>query len=665
MTETISTYFARLAGRPTLTVNANGNACPGGYGPNTYPLGIPINLKASETLSGNQGTQRYHRVFRSNGSELMPTHPHWNAWKKMTGMTIYLPISNSDDMSGTHIGWLDWTPGSNGTNELDAAMTFPGTLQSNFNEGTPQDPSLPNIEPLGQFQLGDWVAGNTGERASLSDDMSALMSPPGMSGPRIMILPMYDKAGGTGSNGAFHVVQMGYFEFVGFDMGSRYGQAPPADAPNNQKYIMVRYMGQASGAPEECASEAPGTTSNPKRFTIQGTTKVNRVFAKHISDPTYDILLVMDVSTSMQRDWNDGTSGPARAEDAKRALLNFIRGYNVQGDPDARMAYVSFGGTGTNAVITEQGWSTACSTPQTDCGTDANKWSGIQTKITNMTHRGGTPGAMAFERVEELLRSRRTPASGKQYVQVVIFATDGIFNVCGSEIGQEPCPWGTKVNGNVAQNLVSGRPIWQAQQVAARIKATWAAPMAVPPQIYMVTLVPNCSSLTPDEDCFTTTGLPEMSSGTGYYYSARDGSSLDGVYGQIGNAIPQPGCRPGEKIDPAVGARMVVMQPNNPTSAIPVEADNDGVWRVTGVEAGQYVVKVDPAYAARSPEDNLWRTYSRVRNWYDLNEETQASILINPQFPNGATVYSEVRVSMPIGTDEAPVDGCNSGRNSR
>jgi len=646
ISERVDTYFARVVGQNDLTVNANGNACVGGYNLGVYPLGIPLNLKKTAD------NQPYHRIYRSNGSELPNTSADWGNWDKMKGMTLYLPIDNwKDDMAGTHISWLSWT-GGNGSNELDAGMTFPGTLQDGFVEGLELDASTPNTKPLKQLTLGDWINGETGVRAQLKDEFDAHKVK-----DRDLILPIYDKAGKQGGVTSFHMVKMGVFRIKEYDFLS------------SPKFIKVQYLGDAKTRPTLCASERDPDDSyeSAKRFNVEGTTKVNRVWStKSESAVTYDIVLVMDTSASMEFDWNDrrpGTSGfqYARMVDAKKSIVDFVQGFDVTGDPDARMAFVTFGATGPNAAKVQTNWTTSgCSTAEiaAQACTENKKWSTIQQKANSLTTSGYTPGPQGFEAVEQLLRSTRTPASGKQYRQIVLFATDGVFNVCGTDRGAQNCPYGKMVPfdgsggnnpeyylNNPSYNMVSGRPIWQAQQVASRIKNSGA-------RVFVIALTPRGGDFNP-------AGLPEMSSGTGYYYEADDSGAMSNIYAQIKEKIEGDRCQPMEVWQPAEGAQIKLTQPSNPTFLKTVVADTNGQWKIADLEAGQYVVKSEPLTIS-SKEDGKTRKYSRIRNGFNLSEENQASININPQYPNGATVYSELLLSLPLGPDGAPLNGCNT-----
>ncbi len=105
----------------------------------------------------------------------------------------------------------------------------------------------------------------------------------------------------------------------------------------------------------------------------------NRVWktGKSSGTTTYDIVIIMDTSGSMAYDWQDRDVGEtgykaanARVNDAKRVIKDFVRDYDIssdKGDPNARIAFVTFGGT---TAVVQSGFQTACSSALigTECG---------------------------------------------------------------------------------------------------------------------------------------------------------------------------------------------------------------------------------------------------------------------------------------------------------
>jgi hypothetical protein len=391
MTERVGTYFARVVGQDTLPVTANSVACLGDFGSGVYPLGVPVSLKAPTTKIDKNGkvtqTSPGHEEVLPNG-QTQPISGSWVPYK-----TIRIPVDQASYfIPGVHISWLEWDGhtqtvdgveykklGGNGSSDLKAAWIPPGTLQSGFLEGLSGDTSLPNIKPMRQLQIGDWIAGDPGVRATLEDNMRALVNTE-------IMLPMYDVV--SSDKASYHTVNMGKFKIQRVELNGQ------------PKYIDLMYIGNASTVPKGCSSEAHWTSpddSVPLRtYTISGDTKVDRVWRtlKSSNTTTYDIVIVMDTSGSMDFDWNErrpGTSGYLypRMKDAKTVLKSFVQQYNISpetGDPDARMAFVTFSGSKNNndlKIITQANWTKACADQSipNNCGGDAQKWSAIQTKV--------------------------------------------------------------------------------------------------------------------------------------------------------------------------------------------------------------------------------------------------------------------------------------------
>lgn len=653
--ERVDTFFARVVGRDSLEVNANGNACVGGFGPGVYPIGVPL-----------KPTKNYHEVYNQSNVKLATNTNTWNEvsagnWNNMTNNTVYLPMENEGGgtPSGTHIAWLNWNNASNSNSAsgLETSLTYPGDLQSGFQEGPNGDRALPTSAPNGRFELTDWVDGSTGVKNGIADALGDLMSR-----NREMILPMYDVSAKVGGKSTFHIVKFGRFRLVDHN------------STGNPKYLKLKFLGDAVNPVTKCSSE-PDPDSNyleGKRFNVAGLAKVNRVWRVNgQSTTTNDIVIVMDTSYSMRFDWNDRRGGPGyggpRLEDAKAAVANFVRNYDLEADPDARIAFVTFGGRGSLDTSTQLqvNWTgSGCTAAQVTANTcTANmKWQQIQSKANGMTADGNTPGPFAFERVQQVLQTAQTTRNGKQVRKVVLFATDGVFNICGTYPGGSDCPRGDDVCPNSPNdaneacmnspevNSVAPRPVWQGQQRANELKASGAS-------IYVVALTPQC--LPGIQNCFNPMGLPEMSSGAGYYFRANDAAAMAAAYTRINSQIADTSCVPREQSELAAGATVRLSKPGNPTFSMSAPVDSEGRWEFGNLEAGEYVVKAD-AFSKRSPEDGFSRVYSRVRNGLNLSEEGQASVSINPQFPDGSTVPAEVLLSLPTNAQGVPLNGCTT-----
>src|SRR4051794_33939940 len=126
----VRTVFARVVGRPVLTVSATSHACLDGY--NTaavFPIGIPLQLDAT-----NHTKYLAWDVATHTGSSLIPTTtPGWSAWHTYQNSPFHqseyvkLPFGSGNGIPGVHMMWLEWG-GQNGASTLNASIWFPGNL---------------------------------------------------------------------------------------------------------------------------------------------------------------------------------------------------------------------------------------------------------------------------------------------------------------------------------------------------------------------------------------------------------------------------------------------------------------------------------------------------------------------------------------------------------
>lgn len=644
-TQTVPTFFVRAVGREDFTVNVNGNACLGGYGLGVLGMGVPLNLK--KTVLSGWSYVPYHKIYNADGSLLSTSDTSWGNWDQMKGRSIFLPIASNDNLDGSHVAWLSWKGATDNTT-LAAAMTYPSTLQDGFSEGPEADPTLKNSKPLNRLTLGDWVSGKTGLPSTLATQLTQLKDAKQEIG-----LPIYDTAGKVSGTTSFHTVKIGLFRVQESTLTS-------SNSSIGSNYVKLVYLGDKGSTPTQCAGE-PNTPITKKKFNIDGVSTVDAIWGTptQTSSATYDFVLVMDTSGSMARDWNDIDRGAsyARINDAKKVIRDFVRGYNVAVDPDARMSFVTFSGGGNGEPANQLArlvtpWTTSGCPEKTvitpTLCTDDMKWKSLQGSANSMTATGYTPGPVAFEVVETLLQNKRTPPAGKSYQQIVIFATDGVFNICGSvppinpQILLNPCYYGRVPENNTSKlndagyMIMPGRPIWQAQEVAKRIKAT-----SVP--IFVIALTPKCTALDPN-DCFSTKGLKEMSSGVGYYSEANSPTALAGIYERIAITVIETECKPGGDELIAPGTVIRLTQPGNPSVKLKVTADSNGKWSFKDLDEGQYIITADPIMF--TSKDGKTRTYPELVNKLNPNEADQATIVINGQNPNGSSTPAAVKLTL-------------------
>jgi hypothetical protein len=164
---------------------------------------------------------------------------------------IYLPVENDPNLPGTHVTWFDWSGGSGGTPELQRAFIPPGTLENGFQEGPALDANYPNVKPSAQFQIGDWVNGDTGIK-EVDDELNKLLVL-----NREVLLPMYNKEDKDQGKSSFHTTMLGRFRIAGFRLnGSQVGDAlPPSIA--NTSYILLQYLKDATGGTATGCSSGP------------------------------------------------------------------------------------------------------------------------------------------------------------------------------------------------------------------------------------------------------------------------------------------------------------------------------------------------------------------------------------------------------------------------
>src|SRR4029079_1376266 len=140
-----------------------------------------------------------------------------------------------------------------------------------------------------QLTPGDWIHGNTGSSGSNAIDAALQYH---VDHRTVMNLPIIDQSVGTGQNTACHVVRMGSFLLVGFNLqGSQ----------QNNNYFDFVYLGQA----ENKACLNTNVNQGLQGFGMNGQVYVNprwKVTQPGAQPVAYNI--VLDVSGSMSWDFN-------------------------------------------------------------------------------------------------------------------------------------------------------------------------------------------------------------------------------------------------------------------------------------------------------------------------------------------------------------------------
>lgn len=504
---TVSTYFARVVGRPSLPVNSTSWAgrCPPING--VYPLAVW--QPTVDEINGVMNSPTQAELHKGNtvGDEFgtyadgVYKNKYWRRiWLKDTGQSMGPGIF-------TLLRW-DATDKSADVPGLAAAFTGAGTLANTFHELTPQPvsdtPQLTNY-PLspGQLTIGDWIAGAPGAKFQSSDVSAALEKL--RSERTTLILPIVSDAVASGNNTAVKLKSFGKFYIV---------DPFPAD-PNNGglsqqggagAYIDLVYLGPANDMPclvtnvdpvdgTTTPPLTPGTATPPTGIEVTIPFQVNPRWQTE-SEPSDPIAyqLVIDVSGSMvwdfygngtaggtvkanantsggtnyrcewsapenQYTYKDGCSGPTtpwwnykerRIYTTKDAIRTFISNLGA----NDTMRYTAFssgrGYSGNALVVPSSGYTNNKTTLLTEIDTLGSY--NNDPYITN----GGTPGPQALQMARTVLSSAPSVApNGLPYRDVIIYLTDGVANVFLDGVtnsATDICPSSAGWSQNKAQN---------------------------------------------------------------------------------------------------------------------------------------------------------------------------------------------------------------------
>lgn len=447
----VSTYFARVVGRPDLPISATSHAgvCPAGNG--IFPIGINV-----KWIDGDR--------FRSQDVEAPLGTPD-NNWRVISsgpyrGRTA-MRLDAQDGPGPGGFSWLRWrdgVPGANSAEALEAALSPEGSLAYGFDEAPWPNSDKPASYPEkpGQLNVGDWVWGTTGYNQRVDPEIEYHID----AGTRL-VLPIYDTAFGNGSNARYQVVDLGLF--VMLEMGQQSGE----------KYFDMIYLGSA--VRQQTACSYTGAPQPGETFVLFGNVSL---WPEYQYIPTerkpIQYVVVLDVSGSMsanfagqcdrgpgrppngQTFWQcangpDGApavqvtgTGPTyywnnvnerRITVAKRAIEALVRSTNMDGNgsqrdttrPVDQMALVWF--TQTVQRTGTGNFRTFSSNPDQIIRNinDAGAYNGDRYRTS-----GGTNGAAGLYRAALAFDSapKTVTELGKtwEYKRVVIFITDGVSN---------------------------------------------------------------------------------------------------------------------------------------------------------------------------------------------------------------------------------------------
>lgn len=573
--EDVDTFFARVVGRQQLPANADGYACIGGWNLGVYPIGIPQFLnpidpdKQNKYLgwnsSSHSGSQEV-APFLANGQ---PT-PGWTDWHTYADSPYhtaeYVKIqfgNNKAGLAGVHQAYLTWGNSNSSNSELEAALTYPGNLNKvGFHEATPPDGSSTGGTP-GELEQNDWIGIDTGEHTAITDKLSDHVAR-----GDVMLFPMYSKAGGNGNSRALQMVKMGKFRLVDAKM------TPASDA-----YMVLEFLGESNGSVVSCAqgttsggAGGTGPTTTPN-VSVTGYVRYDRLYADQDSNNgsrTSDVVVIQSVSENMNGDWSGGSTGVARKAGVETELKTFVDGV-MQDDHKTRLGAVSYGRSG--GLTTSYNWTTDVATAQ-----------GNMTAMKGEVQAGNQrPLASGLSQAASLWNSSTRSGAHKAAVVIV----DGVPNATTSGTTQ-------RYSGSIDTwispriQLQNGWALWQAQDKADNFMHPndWA--------VYVVALMP-----------FDTTGLRDISSGTGFYYEVSSQSGLRSVLASIQASIAQgpstptnsnvARCNPHSQLSVMGGVEVTLFNADGTQAKSPVITASDGSFSIANVPAGSYTITVDSA----------------------------------------------------------------------
>ncbi|KAB8140506.1 hypothetical protein F8S13_23830 [Chloroflexia bacterium SDU3-3] len=507
---TVSTYFARVVGRPSLPVDSTSWAgrCPPING--VYPLAVWHTTV--DEINGVMRAPTPAELHKGNSLDKEFGTYSDGVYKNKFWRRIWLKDSGTAMGAGS-FSLLRWNANDSSSDVpgLAAAFTGAGTLASTFKEVTPQPPSdTPQLAGYpfspGQLTIGDWIAAAPGAKFQSNDVGAALKKL--QTERTTLILPIISSetainnanGNGGGTNTAVKLKSFGKFYIGNPDGNGGMSQQGGANA-----YIDLVYLGPANDMPclvtnvdpvdGTTTPPPPGTTTPPPGIEVTIPFQVNPRWQTE-SEPADPIAyqLVIDVSGSMvwdfygngtlggtikanantsggtnyrcewsapetQYTYRENCSGPTspwwnykerRIYTTKDAIRTFIGGLGA----NDTMRYTAFssgrGYSGNALVVPSSGYTNNKATLLSELDTLGSY--NNDPYITN----GGTPGPQALQMARTVLSTAPSVApNGQKYRDVIIYLTDGVANVFLSgttNYATDICPQSAGWSPNKAQN---------------------------------------------------------------------------------------------------------------------------------------------------------------------------------------------------------------------
>lgn len=310
----------------------------------------------------------------------------------------------------------------------------------------------------GRWSVGEWVNGTTGVTwgSGVREELEKRING---TRPSSVTLIVYDQSQGQGANAQYKIVGFARFKIKAYCKGktgypstyncSQFGSndkvivgtfeewAEPSDLAGCTSYGVCAVKAGEGSPPPQANKNIVGTVAiqalRLNEFTQVVTT------TQHIP---VDVVLVIDVSGSMNDYWGSGANRQRKIDTAKNVLLTFLN--YLQPDKGDRVALVKFPQEGTTSryqLLCGSGTSTyyAIGKVEADLTSNINL---VKQKVQGLSASGGTPIAGALSKANDVLLN--SPNRGTN-VPVIILASDGIANIRlnGQWTGFQGASWET------------------------------------------------------------------------------------------------------------------------------------------------------------------------------------------------------------------------------
>jgi len=401
-------------GNPDDTVNTNIEAYF--IGPDGQRVGVPLpnngGIPPSYEVSGLEvrSTLDFQTFFarvigldemEASADAFAQAHPNWCP----ASASNLFPIAIS---SYGNFGWISWNNDPSNT-----------TLIANMHD----------TRRSGTWRVGDMVPGATGVMKSrgVRDELDAYIAGATHSRNGVtiqhdpsVVVPIYDYTTGRGNNLKYHIVGFARFRLTDYKSRGRdkwiegvFERYVDTTAPPGGGCYLTQTVKLYDEPPADLGRVIAGTVHLNEIFYTEGTTD------QHVP---VDVMLVLDISGSMNAPWSGGSS---KLQSAKDALITFNNTLNpVEGD---RVGLTTF-----PTVMSGSRYRTVCNNYRLNL----RLYSEVRSPLTDnvayvnniierLTADSATSLAHALQTAREQLLADLRPGA----VPVLIVASDGIVNV--------------------------------------------------------------------------------------------------------------------------------------------------------------------------------------------------------------------------------------------